>query len=86
MDSTSSSGTDDYDINVTPKKKKVEKIQYHRRQKFRTQWKNLFNWLVSVPTDQYKAKCKICTTIMTAELSILRRHEKTQSHIKIKTE
>lgn len=66
-----------------PLKKKSKSKQSHQRQKFKDFWltrEEYKLWLVKVFNDFYKAKCKLCNTTFTAELTVIKNHLKTQSH------
>lgn len=76
----------------TPKKKLLQRNALgkndkpkHRRTKFNQRWKSmdLFkNWLVEDRQDCYKCICTACNrTSLQAEITTLRRHAKTQTHI-----
>jgi hypothetical protein len=55
----------------------------HKKQKFRNEWvqKNEFkNWLVPVQNHNYKGKCKLCNTEMTAELTVIKKHMTSKKH------
>lgn len=53
------------------------------KQKFRESWlldDRFKNWLVSVPDDPYRAKCKLCNADLRAGKSELEKHAKTKHH------
>lgn len=53
------------------------------KQKFRDSWlqdDRFKNWLVSVPDDPYRAKCKLCNADLRAGKSELEKHAKTKHH------
>ncbi|KAJ2941002.1 hypothetical protein O0L34_g13129 [Tuta absoluta] len=55
----------------------------HRAQKYRPDWELLStfkNWLKPGP-DEYKAKCCVCDSILTAEVGVLKAHANRQKHI-----
>lgn len=63
----------------TPPKKKIKPSQKHRPQKFRDAWfadNNFKPWLAKVPENSGKAKCQLCNTTFTAELTVLKNHLK----------
>lgn len=65
------------DIHLTPPKKIMKNPTKHRAQKFRSEWlrvENLKKWLVPVANDPFKAKCKLCSFTMVAELSNIKTH------------
>lgn len=52
-------------------------------QKFRNSWltqKDFKLWLTKISDDPYKARCKLCNTIFTVELTVIKNHLKAQSH------
>ncbi|CAK1583027.1 unnamed protein product [Parnassius mnemosyne] len=74
----------------TPKKKlerrqelpKLER-QKHRAQKYRPEWEELDvfkKWLKPGP-NEFKAKCFICDSILTAEIGVLKMHANRQKHL-----
>lgn len=55
----------------------------HRAQKYRPDWEDLDmfkKWLKPGP-DEYKAKCCVCDSILTAEIGVLKTHSNRQKHI-----
>lgn len=53
------------------------------KQKFRDSWlldDRFKNWLVCVPEDPYRAKCKLCNADLRAGKSELEKHAKTKHH------
>lgn len=55
----------------------------HKKQKFRNEWlqdSKFSNWLIPVPNNQLMAKCKLCSSEMTAELSVIKKHSTTKIH------
>lgn len=71
---------DNVDSDCTPPKKAK---QSHRMQKFRNIWltqEEYKLWLAKVSDDSYKAKCKLCNTTFTAEMTVIKNHLKAQSH------
>lgn len=72
MDNSSKS-----DACSTPEKtKRINSKTYsHKKQNFRNEWlsnKEYSNWLLPAHNNKLLAKCKICTTEMTAELSVIK--------------
>ncbi|KAE9522888.1 hypothetical protein AGLY_016699 [Aphis glycines] len=56
----------------------------HKKQKFRSEWlvdSKYSNWLCRVPNNDLMAKCKLCPSEMTAELSVLKKHALTKKHL-----
>ncbi|XP_008187418.1 uncharacterized protein LOC103310549 [Acyrthosiphon pisum] len=56
----------------------------HKKQKFRSEWlvdSKYSNWLCRVPNNELMAKCKLCPSEMTAELSVLKKHALTKKHL-----
>jgi hypothetical protein len=70
----------------TPEKTKRKrgessKTYSHKKQNFRQEWltnKDFSNWLLPVNNNKLLAKCKLCITKTTAELSILKKHAQTK--------
>jgi len=55
----------------------------HKKQKFRSEWlldSAYRNWLMPVPNKELMAKCKLCSSEMTAELSVIKKHATTKMH------
>nr|XP_037282770.1 uncharacterized protein LOC119175863 isoform X1 [Rhipicephalus microplus] len=53
------------------------------KQKFRDSWledDRFKNWLVSVPNDPYRARCKLCNADLRAGKSELEKHARTKHH------
>uniref|UniRef100_A0A224Z5W8 thioredoxin-dependent peroxiredoxin n=1 Tax=Rhipicephalus zambeziensis TaxID=60191 RepID=A0A224Z5W8_9ACAR len=53
------------------------------KQKFRESWlqdERFKNWLVSVPNDPYRARCKLCNADLRAGKSELEKHARTKHH------
>ncbi|XP_077501876.1 uncharacterized protein LOC144112922 isoform X4 [Amblyomma americanum] len=53
------------------------------KQKFRDSWlqdERFKNWLVSVPDDPYRAKCRLCNADLRAGKSELEKHARTKHH------
>ncbi|XP_075532940.1 uncharacterized protein LOC142566078 isoform X6 [Dermacentor variabilis] len=53
------------------------------KQKFRDSWlqdERFKNWLVSVPHDPYRARCKLCNADLRAGKSELEKHARTKHH------
>ncbi|KAL5246109.1 hypothetical protein ACI65C_013517 [Semiaphis heraclei] len=56
----------------------------HKKQKFRTEWmdeKDFKIWLVPVVGEPFKGKCKLCSLELTAELTVLKKHQSSQKHL-----
>lgn len=67
----------------TPPSKKRRIKTPKRQQKFRTAWLSdvrLKYWLQKIPDDPLKAKCTLCSTIITADISALLGHRATLKH------
>ena len=56
------------------KKKKIYKQKYNR------QWEKEMKWLAPVKTNPHKAFCKLCSKVLIAGHSELKKHEKTKVH------
>ncbi|KAE9522739.1 hypothetical protein AGLY_016848 [Aphis glycines] len=57
--------------------------QTHKKQKFRTEWmdqKDFKDWLPPIIEHTLKAKCKLCTIDLTAEITVLKKHQTSQKH------
>lgn len=68
------------------KRKRCESLKKydHKKQKFRSEWlvdSKYSNWLCRVPNNDLMAKCKLCPSEMTAELSVLKKHALTKKHL-----
>lgn len=53
----------------------------HKKQKFRSERLSdpkYCDWLCRVPNNDLMAKCKLCASDMTAELSVLKKHTLTK--------
>lgn len=78
---------DERESSQTPprKKSKTEKEKKSKaQQKFRDEWlqqPEFRDWLDRVLGDFYKAKCKLCDEVYTADISVLKGHAKTKKHI-----
>ena len=62
---------------------KQSKRQKHRAQRYRTEWEELDlfkTWLKPGP-DEFKAKCTVCDSILTAEIGVLKTHANRQKHV-----
>lgn len=62
-----------------------KKTSGYRKQKFRAEWLDLPElkyWLTKDVSNKYMAKCAVCNTVVTSELSSLRAHAKTAKHMK----
>jgi len=69
---------------VKRKRGKSSKKYEHKKQKFRSEWlsdSKYSNWLSRVPNNDLMAKCKLCASEMTAELSVLKKHALTKKHV-----
>lgn len=70
---------------TTPKKKLIARKvlkDHHRKTKYNPAWEIEFrNWLRRVPNDIYKAYCTVCNTSFCTEISTIRRHSKSVSHL-----
>ncbi|XP_011858405.1 PREDICTED: uncharacterized protein LOC105555964 [Vollenhovia emeryi] len=82
--------TDEYDTDKENKGTKAKqtssgKNARHRAQKFCKAWlqcEDFKFWLLPVPNNKFKAKCKICgDNEFTAELSVIRKHAKRKCHV-----
>lgn len=70
----------------TPEKTKTKrgestKTYSHKKQKFRNEWisnKEFSNWLIPVHNNVLLAKCKLCITEMTAEISVIKKDAQTK--------
>lgn len=63
---------------------KVRLGYFHKKQNFRPEWLTnieFSNWLLPVHNNKLSAKCKLCVSEMTAELSVIKKHAKTKKHI-----
>jgi len=73
----------------TPEKTKrrrgeSSKTYSHKKQKFRDEWltnNEYRNWLLPVHNNKLLAKCKLCITEITAELSVIKKHSLTKKHL-----
>ncbi|XP_008553290.3 uncharacterized protein LOC103575332 [Microplitis demolitor] len=84
VDSTSSQQTES-DLDITPPRKIAKVSNKHRQQKFRDVWlKNVDykQWLSKVPEDRYKAKCRTCNATMNAELTVIKNHITSKTHLR----
>lgn len=55
------------------------------KQRFRLDWLKdplLMDWLQSVPDDIYRAKCKICCTLLTGDIGVLKKHAQNVDHLR----
>jgi len=74
----------------TPEKTKrrrgeSSKTYSHKKQNFRDEWlthDKYRNWLLPVHNNKLLAKCKLCITEMTAELSVIKKHSLTKKTFK----
>lgn len=46
------------------------------------EWLKAFTWLRKVPNNPHKASCSVCNCELSAEITALKRHNTSQSHIK----
>lgn len=73
------------DYQTDNEKPSTSKNIKHRKQKFRAEWleRDDFKlWLTSDSGNCFMAKCSICKTVITAELSAIKAHSKTSKHAK----
>lgn len=62
---------------------KIRKKSGKPAQKFSIKWLEMAefkNWLQKVQTNVYRARCKYCNQELTADISVLKAHLKTQKH------
>lgn len=62
---------------VKRKRGESSKKYEHKKQKFRSEWlldSKYSNWLGRLPNNDLMAKCKLCSSEMTVELSVLKKH------------
>jgi len=75
---------DSYLRDRTPEKPNLTKrSQTHKKQKFRKEWMDQQDfkvWLAPVIGEPLKAKCKLCVIDLTAELTVLKKHQISQRH------
>lgn len=67
----------------TPRKSKTKTER--RKQRYREAWEKnpeYKNWLCRDPVTEDKAKCKVCNVSFVSDLSNVKRHDKSESHIK----
>lgn len=75
----------DSEGNESPPRKIAKISKKHRQQKFRDAWlkdENYKQWLRKVPEDQYRAKCYLCNVIIKAELTVIRNHMTSKTHVR----
>lgn len=68
---------------VKRRKGESSKKLEHKKQKFRSEWlqdSKFSNWLIPVPNNQLMANCKLCSSEMTAELSVIKKLSTTKIH------
>ncbi|KAB7501264.1 Beta-ureidopropionase [Armadillidium nasatum] len=65
---------------VLVKEHSNKKIQKHRAQRFREEWLNSFEWLSPVAGNSLRAYCTYCKAKLNAEITILKRHERSTKH------
>ncbi|RXG56351.1 Beta-ureidopropionase [Armadillidium vulgare] len=65
---------------VLVKEHSNKKIQKHRAQRFREEWLNSFEWLSPVAGNSLRAYCNYCKAKLNAEITILKRHERSTKH------
>ncbi|CAI6369390.1 unnamed protein product [Macrosiphum euphorbiae] len=75
---------DSYFRDRIPEKPNLTKrLQTHKKQKFRKEWmdhQDFKVWLAPVIGEPLKAKCKLCVIDLTAELTVLKKHQTSQKH------
>ncbi|CAF4814367.1 unnamed protein product [Pieris macdunnoughi] len=77
--------SDNEDSYVTPPRKIAKVSNKHRQQKFRDAWltnEKFKQWLVKVPNDHYKAKCRACNVVMSSELTVIKNHMASKTHLR----
>lgn len=75
----------DSDLDNTPPRKIAKVKDKHHQQKFRDVWlqnEDFKHWLSKVPGDQFKAKCRTCNVVMNAELTVIKNHMSSKSHLR----
>lgn len=79
------SSSEEEDSHATPPRKIAKVSNKHRQQKFRDAWlthEKYKQWLVKVPNDHYKAKCRTCNVVMTSELTVIKNHMASKIHLR----
>ena len=52
------------------------------KQNYKSEWKQLYNWVEPLENNCYKVKCILCNKEYTADIGVIKRHVMSLKHLK----